>query len=230
MKSIRVRAPQAVAAAVLACLAMTACSSPVRVGEAATVGNERISTGELNDKIAEFQAALKKSNINESQLQIPSIPRAILLQLIAIRQFDGFAQRNGIAVTDGDVDKLISEQGGSQQLGMAALGKGVAPSMARSWVRGGVIYQKALERFGANLTDQASVQAAQIKLVQQLEAVPVKISPRYGAWDNQQGGMVDEARFGKPAPSPSAQTQQDPSQGGELQQDPSQQQDPTAGQ
>ncbi|WP_181871153.1 SurA N-terminal domain-containing protein [Sphaerisporangium album] len=224
MKSIRVRALLAVAAAVLACVALTACSSPVSLGSAATVGDQRISSSELNAEIEEYQAALKKAKISEAQLQIPSVPRAILLQLIYFRQFEQFARRNGVVVTEGDVDKFITEQGGMQQIGPAALSKGVPPSETRAWIRAAIIYQKGLERFGANLTDQASVQAAQMKLFGQMDAVPVKISPRYGTWDTQRG-LVEEARFGKPAAGTDAATPQDPSQ----QQDPNQS-DPAAGQ
>ncbi|MEU9888103.1 SurA N-terminal domain-containing protein [Sphaerisporangium sp. NPDC051011] len=224
MKSIRVRALPAVAAAALTCVVLTACSSPVSLGSAATVGDHRISSSELNTQIAEYQAALKKAKISEEQLQIPSVPRAILLQLIYFRQFEQFAQRNNIVVTDGDVDKFITEQGGMQQIGPAALSKGVPPSETREWIRAAIVYQKGLERFGANLTDQASVQQAQLKLFGQMDTVPVKISPRYGTWDTQRG-LVEEARFGKPAAGADAAAPQDPSQ----QQAPDQS-DPAAGQ
>ncbi|MFC7384995.1 SurA N-terminal domain-containing protein [Sphaerisporangium rhizosphaerae] len=195
MKSNPVRLLLAAAAA---CVALTACSSPVQVGTAATVGGERISNGRLDSEIREYQAALKQAKINESQLQMPSIPRAVLLQLIYFSQFEQFAQRTGLTINEGDVDKFINEQGGIEKVGPAMLGRGVPPSEVRKWVRTSLTYQKGLERFGANLTDQASVQAAQQKLFQQLDSIPVKVSHRYGTWDTEQG-LVEEARFGAPA-------------------------------
>ncbi|MET8144709.1 SurA N-terminal domain-containing protein [Sphaerisporangium sp. NPDC005288] len=195
MKSNPVRLLLAAAAA---CVALTACSSPVQVGTAATVGGERISNGRLDSEIREYQAALKQAKINESQLQMPSIPRAVLLQLIYFSQFEQFAQRTGLTISEGDVDKFINEQGGIEKVGPAMLGRGVPPSEVRKWVRTSLTYQKGLERFGANLTDQASVQAAQQKLFAQLDSIPVKVSHRYGTWDTEQG-LVEEARFGAPA-------------------------------
>ncbi|GGK69275.1 lipoprotein [Sphaerisporangium melleum] len=195
MKSNHVRV---LLAAVAAGVALTACSSPVQVGTAAVVGDQEISSKRLDGEIREYKAALQKAKINESQLQMPSIPRAVLLQLIYFSQFEQFAQRSGLAISEGDIDRFINEQGGIDKVGPAMLGRGVPPSEVRKWVRTSLTYQKGLERFGANVTDQASVAAAQQKLFAQLDAIPVKLSNRYGAWDTQQG-IIDQARFGEPA-------------------------------
>jgi peptidyl-prolyl cis-trans isomerase SurA len=206
-----VRVLPAVAAAVLAGVALTACSSPVQVGTAATVGSERITSGELDSKVREFKSALQVAKIPESQLQVPSIPKAVLSQLIYFDQFGQWAQKNGLTVSESDIDKLISSQGGAEKMGTAALSRIVPPSETRDWIRTTLIYQKALERYGAKLTDEASVQTAQVKLFGELGAIPVKVSHRYGTWDTQQG-LIDEARFGKPAPG-SEPASQDPAAG-----------------
>jgi hypothetical protein len=212
VKSNRVRVLPAVAAAVLAGAALTACSSPVQVGTAATVGSDRISSSQLDSEVREYQSALKQAKLTEVQLQIPSVPRAVLLQLISIRQFEQFAQRNGVTATQREVADFLAEQGGIQKIGPTALTKGVPPSETLPWVRTALLYQKSLQHFGANLTDQASVQAAQVKLFGQMEAIPVKVSHRYGTWDPQQG-LVEEARFGKPAEGAATTTQPDPATG-----------------
>ncbi|MFC6082386.1 SurA N-terminal domain-containing protein [Sphaerisporangium aureirubrum] len=210
MKSNAVRVLLAVVAAGVA---LTACSSsPVGVGTAATVGDVRITSKELTADVTEYQAALKQAKIPESQLQMPSVPRAVLLQLINFRQFEQYAARNGVVVTDGEVDKFITEQGGIQTIGPAALQRGVPPSETRRWIRTAVIYQKSLQKYGANLSDQASTQAAQQKLFEQMDKIPISVSHRFGSWNLQQG-LIDENRFGTPA-------------GGE----PSAQPDPAAGQ
>lgn len=214
MKSIRLRVLPAAAAAVVAGFALTACSAPVRIGTVATIGGDRITSGQLDSEVKEFQAALKQAKITEAQLQLPSIPRAVLLQMISMRQFEQFAKRTGLAVTEREVGDFLNEQGGIAKIGPAALSKGVPPSETRQWVRTALIYQKGLQRYGANLTDQASVQAAQVKLFGQMDGIPVKVSHRYGTWDPQQG-LVEEARFGKPVPSASAGAGgQDPATGG----------------
>ncbi|GAA3837667.1 hypothetical protein GCM10022226_69750 [Sphaerisporangium flaviroseum] len=201
-----------VAAAVLAGAALTACSSPVEIGTAATVGGERISSGRLDSEVREYQSALKQAKITEAQLQIPSVPRAVLLQLISIRQFEQFAKRNGVTVTQREVADFLAEQGGIEKIGPAALTKGVPPSETIPWVRTALLYQKSLQRFGANLADQQSVQAAQVKLFGQMETIPVKVSHRYGTWDPQQG-LIEEARFGKPAEAADTASQPDPAAG-----------------
>jgi hypothetical protein len=204
VKSNRLRVLPAVVAAVLAGVALTACSSPVQVGTVATVGEARISSSLLDSEVREYQAALKQAKITEAQLQMPSVPRAVLLQMIYFHQFGQFAQRTGLAVTEGDVDKFITEQGGIAKIGPAALTKGVPPSETRQWIRTALIYQKALVRSGANLADQTTIQAAQVKVFAQMDTIPVKVSHRYGIWDTQQG-LVEEARFGKPAAASTSQ-------------------------
>ncbi|WP_214415899.1 SurA N-terminal domain-containing protein [Sphaerisporangium fuscum] len=188
----------ALAAAVLAGVALTACSSPVQVGTAATVGGDQITSKQLDSEVREYKDALKQAKVSEAQLQSP-IPKTVLTQLIFFHQFDQFAKKTGLTITEGDIDKLINDQGGIQKIGPEGLSRGIPPSQTRQWIRTTLIYQKALERFGANLTDQASVQAAQEKLFGELGNIPVKVSHRYGTWDLQQGQLVEEARFGKPA-------------------------------
>ncbi|MDH2428763.1 SurA N-terminal domain-containing protein [Sphaerisporangium sp. TRM90804] len=195
MKSKSVRVLLAAAATGVA---LTACSSPTPIGVAATVGGERISTKQLDAEVTEFQTALAKAKVTQEQIQLPSIPRAVLLQLVYFKQFDQFAERNGVNVTEGDVDSFVAEQGGMERIGPAALSKGVPPSETRQWIRTALIYQKGLERFGANLSDQASSQAAQVKVFEQMDAIPVKVAHRYGVWDPQQG-LVNQPRFGAPA-------------------------------
>lgn len=205
MKSNAVRV---LLAAVAAGVALTACSSsPVGVGTAATIGDARITSKELTADVTEYRAALQKAKIPESQLQIESVPKAVLLQLINFRQFEQFAARNGLTVTEGDVDKFIAEQGGLERIGPAALTRGVPPSETRHWIRTAVIYQKSLEKFGANLSDQASTQAAQQKLFEQMDQIPVAVSHRFGEWNLQQG-LVPSDRFGTAAAQ--EQTPQDP--------------------
>ncbi|GII77872.1 hypothetical protein Sru01_28540 [Sphaerisporangium rufum] len=196
MKSNRLRVLLAAAAATAG---LTACSSPVGVGTAATVGGERITTARLNADVVEFQNAVRTAKIPPDQLQIQSsVPQAVLLQLVQMRQFRQFAERQGVTVSDGDLDKFVAEQGGLEKIGPNALIRGVPPSETREWIRTALIYQKSLERFGANLTDQASQQAAQAKLFQQLDTIPIKVAHRYGTWDTQRG-LVEEPRFGAPA-------------------------------
>jgi peptidyl-prolyl cis-trans isomerase SurA len=210
---VKSNALRVLVAVVAAGVALTACSSSsVGAGTAATVGGARITSKELTADVTEYQAALKKAKISVEQLQMPSVPRAVLLQLINFRQFERFAELNGVTVTEGDVDKFITEQGGMERIGPAALQRGVPPSETRHWIRTAVIYQRALEKFGANLSDQASTQAAQQQLFEQMDKIPVAVSHRFGTWNLQQG-LIDDNRFGAPPEGQQPSGQPDPAAG-----------------
>ncbi len=179
------------AAAVAAGVVLTACSSPMEAGAAAIVGNERISASELNDSVSELRSALERAKIPEAQLQLPATQR-VLLQLTSLSQFRQFAAKSGVTVTDGEIDKAITEQGGMQRIEPALLAEGVPPSRIRDWMGAVVAYNKLLTQYGGQN------EAAQQKLGQALSSVKVTYSPRYGKFDPSQG-FVDAGRFTKAA-------------------------------
>ncbi|WP_214110725.1 SurA N-terminal domain-containing protein [Acrocarpospora catenulata] len=183
------------AAAALACAAVTACS-PVQVGAAATIGDQRISTQQLDNYVQEFQSALEAAKMPVDQTRLPgTVPQAVLLQLVNVRQFIKVAQNNGVFVSEGEIDAFMAQQGGDAAVNSALLGRGVPPTMVREWLRASIGAQKMIAQLGGG-TDEAAATAGQQKLAVEADKVKVEINPRYGDFDPSVG-WVQDTKFGK---------------------------------
>ncbi|MFI6508660.1 SurA N-terminal domain-containing protein [Streptosporangium sp. NPDC050855] len=205
MKSTRVRVILAVAAAGVA---LTACS-PNQAGAAAVVGGERISSGELDRNVREYEAALAKAGVNASQLQFQdSVPQLVLFQLVNARQYAKVAESKGITVTEGEIDQVIASQGGPQKFEQAMLQQAVAPSKARDFMRSQVLINKLVAKYGGG-NDEAALQRGQAQAIKDLQTVKVEWSPRYGQINTQRSEQqpsvfVDAGRFGTAGKSAAA--------------------------
>jgi peptidyl-prolyl cis-trans isomerase SurA len=177
----------------------------MQAGAAAVVGQERITSSQLDQNIRYTEAALAKVPGGQQQLPL-SIPQTVLLQLVEMSRYNQLAERNSLAVTDGEVDRFIATQGGARQVEQTLLPRGVAPEQSKEYIRAFLTAQKLLAKFGGG-TDEASMQRGQEQLVKQLDALPVSYNPRYGKFDPQQGGFVGSDRFGKPKAQPAAPPQ-----------------------
>ncbi|MFG2076597.1 SurA N-terminal domain-containing protein [Nonomuraea maritima] len=188
MKSIRVAAAVATAA-----MALTACSSPTHAGAAAVVGSQRISTSELNKDTQDYLAALKKANLDESQLGIPAT-QIVLQRLVNVAVSDQILERNHVQVTEGEIDAALKDPGQFQSPEINLLSQGVAPDDARAYGRAIAGLTKLQQQFGGEAGSQ--------RLAQEFSSVKPVINPRYGVQNPQRsqenpGIFVDAGRFGK---------------------------------
>jgi hypothetical protein len=200
-------------AAAVAGLALTACSSPMEAGAAAVVGKERISSRELNKDVQEYEAALRKANIDPSQLGVP-VNQFVLSRMAEQSRQQQLADKFGVQVTESEIDTAAKETGEQQTPEMNLLSKAVAPANPRGYLRALLGVNKVLEKFGGSKNQQAVE-----KFKVEYNALSPVFSPRYGAFGQQ--GFVDAGRFGKAAVDTSAQAQQQ-----QQQQDQQQQQQP----
>ncbi|MEU8198013.1 hypothetical protein AB0C10_29970 [Microbispora amethystogenes] len=198
MKSYRVRVAVTLAAAGIA---MTACGGPVQAGSAAIIGNQRITSSQVNDEVRALRADLAANKIPEDQLQLPaSLPQMVLLNMTFSRQFEELGRRKGVTASDRDIDDLAVAQGGWAQFDKVLLANGIPKDQSRAFLRAYIIRSKLAQQAGAG-QDEASQQAAGQKVLQEAETtVPVKYSPRYGKYDPQQGFVADD-RFGAYQPA-----------------------------
>jgi hypothetical protein len=213
VKSTRVRVILAIAAAGVA---LTACS-PSQAGAAAIVGKDRISSGELNKTVQEYEAALAKANVSASQLQFPgSIPQVVLFQLATSAQRAKVAESKGITVTEAEIDQVISGGGGAAQYEQQMLQQAVPPSKTREFTRASLLITKLMAKYGGG-TDEAAIQKGQVQVIKDLQSVPITWNPRYGTINEQRSEQqpnlfVESARFGAvpaaPAAPPAAPPQQ----------------------
>ncbi|GAA0383640.1 lipoprotein [Acrocarpospora corrugata] len=211
------KAQRVLLAIVVAAATLTACG-PLQVGAAATVGDQRITSEQLDNGVRDFEAAMSAAKIPADQVQLPgTVPQAVLLQLANINQFTQVGLANGVVISEGEIDAFISQQGGKASVEQALLGRGVPPSSVRDWLRASISAQKMITELGGG-TDEAATTAGQQKLGLEAEKIPVKFNPRYGNFDPAQG-WVPSNRFGSITPAapqgeaPPAQGEAPPAQG-----------------
>ncbi|MCU1616363.1 MAG: hypothetical protein JWO98_3903 [Frankiales bacterium] len=197
------------AAAVLAAGALSACQ-PVKMGAAATIGDQRITTAELDAVVVDWRSQFTRNpdagqlqqQLQQQGHQVPFDPaspvRSALYQLVEIKVWDQVARQKGIAVSKGQVDEIISRNGGDRAVQANLLASDLPARYSREFVRSGMIIRAVAAQAGAVVTGQGPVdQQKQQDAMRQVQAayaaaatsLRVKINPRYGSFDPAQGGM-----------------------------------------
>lgn len=182
----------ALGAAGLAVTLLGACS-PAKMGAAAVVGGQRITAGDLNAAVGQWQKAYNANPLPSSELRLldtSSIPRSVLYNLVVFKLADEAAKRQGVTVTDGSVDKAIAAVGGETRVGDEAVVMGVPPQRARDYAR----FQLDVQGIAGALGPQPKTQADQQKIQSELSKVmqttarsmTVDVNPRYGTFDYRQ--------------------------------------------
>jgi hypothetical protein len=193
----------AVAGAAGACVLLAACST-IKMGSAAVVGDQRISTATLDSQVSSLQATASKY---PRQVQLPAaeMPRAVLTWMIRFEIRDRMARDAGVSVTEGQISAELSALDKSQRQQAASSGapyaglapllanNGIAPSMAHDLGK----YEAQLVAYveksnGGKLpTSQADVSkalaAASKADCRAQQALAVQVNPQFGqlSWDTQ---------------------------------------------
>lgn len=120
-----------------ACAVLAACS-PVKVGSAAIVGNERITVSSLDTQVTNFNTAAAPYG-SQVQLTSTEVPAAVLSWLIRFGIEDQMAASAGISVTQAQVQQGIASvnsqaQQAASQNGLSSaqsvfLNAGITPQM-----------------------------------------------------------------------------------------------------
>jgi hypothetical protein len=190
--------------------ALTACG-PVRMGAAATIGDQRIATSHLDSVVADWQAeftrnpdaGLLQQQLQQQGQQVPADPgspvRSALYQLIEFQVWDEVARQKGISVTPGQIDEAVAANGGLRVINANLLAADLPTRYGRDFVRSALIMRAAAQQAGATLDPQAQVdpqqQQAALRQVQQTylgaaKALNIEINPRYGSYDPMQAGLA----------------------------------------
>jgi hypothetical protein len=202
-------------------LAAAACGT-VKMGAAAIVGNQRISTTNLAQEVDNLDAGYQayKSKI---QLQYPEsqAPQQVLAWLVRFQVRDRLAQRQGITLTPADqqqalasITAQIQQSGSSASLAEIAVANGLPPDMIPALGRYQAIQTKLLDRLdGGKLPSATAAQQAlenefngsQCRAAKSLD---IQINPQFGTLDYNTFGIVPAtttlSRAQGAAPSPSA--------------------------
>lgn len=190
-----------------ACAVLAACS-PVKMGAAAVVGNQRITVASLDSQVANLQTAAKPYG---SQVQLTSgqMPAAVLSWLIRFKIEDQVAASNGISVTAAQVQQGVTSirsqaQSAAAQNGLKGpqvvlLTAGISPQMLTAIgryqaqqialaekVNGGRLPATSAE----NDTVNAALTKAQCTAAKTLN---IQVSPQFGRLDYSQYTVVPAA-------------------------------------
>ena len=181
MTSVR-RLALAAATAAVAVLALSACGS-APAGAAATLGDTRISDQELTSAVEEIlEAKGQPADSEDAGLVQQTLGRMITMQLV-----DTLAEREGVEVTQGQIDEELAnyaaQVGGKEALEELFLAENVAPSQLESIVRLQIQAQLvgiALAPEGSADEQGSAVFEAAALLSEELDTT---VSPRFGTWD-----------------------------------------------
>jgi len=121
------------AAGLGACALLAACA-PVKVGAAATVGSQRITTSALDTQVSNLQAAVKPYG-STLPLTAAQMPRDVLSWLIRFAVMDQVAASKGITVTQAQAAQglsslsAVASNNGFSSTAELLIANGVPPQM-----------------------------------------------------------------------------------------------------
>lgn len=181
MTSVR-RLALAAATAAVAVLALSACGS-APAGAAATIGDTRISDSDLTAQVQEIlEAKGQPADSADASLVQQTLGRMITVELL-----DTLAAREGVEVTQGQIDEeyanYSAQVGGDQALEEVFLQENVAPSQLESIIR----LQIQAQLVGLALAPEGSAEEQGTAVFEAAsllsEELDTTIAPRFGTWD-----------------------------------------------
>ncbi|MHA6762551.1 hypothetical protein [Streptacidiphilus sp. PAMC 29251] len=177
------RRTAAVALAVSAVAALSACSSTAHPGAAAVVGDQRITVSTLQAHVAAYQAAAGATGAQ----QAPGASANLLSLLVNAKLVDQALAAQGKSVSTGEVQQ--TEEAYAQQLGSAqALQQAIitqlhiAPSDFATFARYQVGQQMLIQLSGVDPSSNQAPAAFQKILQKSATSLGVTVNPRYGSW------------------------------------------------
>lgn len=184
-------------------LALAGCGAD-NPGAAATVGDQRVSNTDVTDAVAQVQSELGSAPFNATKVTNDTITR-LARELIVAEA----ASREGVVVTDSQVDELLTttaaSQGGTKALDQALLTSQSVPSSAvNDYARTYLQEQGIAAKLAAGTSDKG--QAAMVTYLSKLSTeLGTSVAPRYGTWDAQTLGLGPVPNdLSSPVASPSA--------------------------
>lgn len=186
MISRRLKAVAALGVSGLAVTLLGACT-PAKLGAAAVVGDQRISTTELNTAVEQWQQAYTANPLPADRLQLlePSkIPVSVLYNLVVYKLTDIAAQRQGVRVSEGAVDNAMASVP-ADQLRAQAITLGVPPQRIRDFVRFELEKQGIAKQLRPMVSgDGNALNLALAKVVTSTaKSIKIDVNPRYGTFD-----------------------------------------------
>jgi SurA-like N-terminal domain len=213
----------AVTAGALAALtALTACGTP-RMGSAAIVGNQGISTSQLTSEVSNLENAYQASH-GRIQLQFPQseAPQQVLAWLVRFRIREQMAIRNGVTVTPADAQRAraaIATQAEQSNVSLSdlAVANGLPPDLLPELGRYQAIQSALVRKLdgGTLPTSQSGLSALSQKFAavqcRAAKSLAIQVNPQFGRMDYGQLSIIpaelklSAPQGGAPTPSPKPQ-------------------------
>lgn len=137
-------------------LPVLAACSPMKMGAAAVVGDDRITTSTLDRTVSDWRAEFDGDPVAEriredprgAPLDYDSPERSALHQLIAFRVWRQVGSNEGVTVNKGEVDAALADSGAPAQVRSAVVASGVPASYTTDYVRSALVQRTLLQRYG----------------------------------------------------------------------------------
>jgi hypothetical protein len=209
-------------AALAALTALTACGTP-RMGSAAIVGNQGISTSQLTSEVSNLENAYQASH-GRIQLQFPQseAPQQVLAWLVRFRIREQMAIRNGVTVTPADAQRAraaIATQAEQSNVSLSdlAVANGLPPDLLPELGRYQAIQSALVRKLdgGTLPTSQSGLSALSQNFAavqcRAAKSLAIQVNPQFGRMDYGQLSIIpaelklSAPQGGAPTPSPKPQ-------------------------
>jgi SurA N-terminal domain len=213
-------------AGILAALtALTACG-PVQMGSAAIVGDQGISASTLTGQVSNLKDAYNASHGSiQLQYRLAQAPQQVLSWLVRFRIRDQMGARNGITVTQADVQRasaVLAAQARQNHVKLAdlAVANGLPPDLLPALGRYEAIQTALVGKLdgGTLPTSSSGLNALSQKFgavqCHAAKSLAIRVNPQFGRMDYNQLSIVPAAlKLSAPpggVPTPSAKPQLTP--------------------
>ncbi len=221
-----------VAFAVLAAGTVLAACGPVKMGAAAILGNQRITTTALDAQVASLNSAYQ-ANAKSVQLLFPAsqMPQQVLAWLVRFQVREQLASRQGITVSPGQAQTALAqitsaaEQGGLTNVSLTqlAIANGLPPDLLTELGRYQAIESVLITRYdGGKVPTSTAAQQALGQRFNQAQCLAskslnIRVNPQFGTVDYSQLAIVPAAdTLSRPGPGESPAASASPSAAPQL--------------
>jgi hypothetical protein len=174
-------------------LLLTGCSN---VDTALSYGGTKVTNAELQANVDLILA--ERTKVDISQMQLESGETLLRNQLnfqLLLAGFAEIAKELSIQVTSSEIAgrraQIVDTVGGAEALPAALVSASIAPGDLDGYLRAVVTTEKLGQAFIQTGVAEAEVQTrVQELLVAKLNALEVKVNPRFGKWDAASGQIV----------------------------------------
>lgn len=205
MSTTRSRLRTAVRAAGAAALVVVLAACANNAGSAIVVGSQSVSDATVSSQVDEVYQVFQDNSKNV-QLQGASFDRGAATASTVDRLtrqllLEEAARREGVTVTQGEVDTIISQtieaqfSGDRTGLEIALAGQqNIPPSQINDFARAFLLTDALGKKLAPGADGTAQQQAVVDYLVKLSDEIGVDVAPRFGTWDPQQAqlGPVDD--------------------------------------